>query len=90
MDFHEGVVHRGESGLLAAKPSNCGLDFGITAYGKATGSTASALAPAANEPRKNSPPPGAVSGLNIIPARLMPGAISLRRPSHLPPKPASV
>ena len=32
MDCHEGVVHRGESGLLAAKPGNCGLDFGITAY----------------------------------------------------------
>jgi hypothetical protein len=54
-----------------------------------TGSTANARAAAPNEPRKYDPPPGAVSGLNIIAARVSPGATSVNSSSHLPPIAAS-
>jgi len=40
-----------------------------------TGSIVSQRAAASNEPRNTLPPLGAVSGLNMIPARLIPGAI---------------
>src|SRR5215467_12718055 len=48
------------------------------------GSIASDRAAASNGLRKYSPPRGAVSGLNMIAARLTRGAISLSNSSHLP------
>jgi hypothetical protein len=41
-------------------------------------------AAASNGPRKYDPPPGAVSGLNMMAARLTEGAASLSSSSHLP------
>src|SRR5262249_6747193 len=49
------------------------------------GSTARDRAAASKGPRKYVPPPGAVSGLNMIPTRLMRGVTSLSISNHLPP-----
>src|ERR1700730_6062663 len=50
----------------------------------AIGATLSDRAAASNAGRKYDPPPGVVSGLNMIAARLTPGAISVSSSSHLP------
>jgi Patatin-like phospholipase len=49
-----------------------------------------ALAAASNVSKKYFPPAGALSGLNMNAARLMPGAISFSRLSHLPPMAGSL
>ena len=79
-----------EARLLGAKSGNRGLNLGIATYSMATGAIPGDPAAASNDARKYFPAPGAVSGLNMNAARLMPGAISFSRLSHLPPMAASM
>ena len=52
--------------------------------GAVIGSTLSDRAAASTTGRKNDPPPGAVSGLNMMATRLTLGAMSVSNSSHLP------
>ena len=78
------VVEQRDHDQLAKQAAARGFQKICTAT--VTGSTASDRAANSNEFRKKFPRSGAVSGLNMIAARLMPGTISLSRFSHLPPK----
>ena len=79
-----------EARLLGPKSGNRGLNLGIAAYRHGDRLDSSDPAAASNDARKFFPPAGAVSGLNMNAARLMPGAISFSRLSHLPPMAASM
>src|SRR6266511_2514661 len=87
------AMHRHEPSAVVTKPppgsppssSMIRLMSVSLRTGVLIGSIANTRAAASNEPEKYVPPAGAVSGLNMIAARLRLGAISLSSSSHLPP-----
>jgi hypothetical protein len=85
MDGHEGILQgHNPTSRLAPKCGYDRFDFSVAANWHCDRLDVERSAAASNKGRKINPPPGAVSGLNIMATRLTLGAMSVSNSRHLP------